>query len=114
MLLAATSPLLIRSAEGQLDRIPDLTAELVSRQVDVICATTPAALAAKAATQSFPMTWSAGDPVAMGLVTSLNHPERNILNPSSSREVVAKRLDWRQRQLRLLFSSIRTIQFFRG
>jgi putative ABC transport system substrate-binding protein len=86
----------IRSAEGSLDRVPDLTAELVSRQVDVICAmTTPAALAAKAATQSIPIVFAvSGDPVAMGLVTSLNHPERNLTGVSNLvTTVVAKRLE---------------------
>jgi putative ABC transport system substrate-binding protein len=86
----------IRSAEGNWDRVPDLTAELVSRQVDVICAmTTPAALAAKAATQSIPIVFHvSGDPVVMGLVTSLNHPERNITGISNlTTQVLAKRLE---------------------
>ena len=74
-----------RSAENRWERIPDLIAELVSRKVDVICAmVTPAALAAKEATQSIPIVFMVGgDPVAMGLVTSLNHPERNITGISN-------------------------------
>jgi len=85
-----------RSAEGRWERVPDLTAELVSRPVDVICAmTTPAALAAKAATQSIPIVFMvSGDPVAMGLVTSLNHPERNITGISNLvTKVLPKRLE---------------------
>jgi putative ABC transport system substrate-binding protein len=85
-----------RSAEGRWERVPDLIAELVSRQVDVICAmTTPTALAAKAATQSIPIVFMvSGDPVAMGLVTSLNHPERNITGISNLvTKVLPKRLE---------------------
>jgi putative tryptophan/tyrosine transport system substrate-binding protein len=86
----------IRSAEGRWDRVPDLTAELVSRQVDIVCAmTTPAALAAKAATQNIPIVFMvSGDPVEMGLVTSLNHPERNITGISNLvTKVLPKRLE---------------------
>jgi putative ABC transport system substrate-binding protein len=85
-----------RSAEGNWDRVPVLTAELVSRPVDVICAmTTPAAFAARAATQRIPIVFMvSGDPVAMGLVTSLNHPERNITGISNLvTHVLAKRLE---------------------
>ena len=84
------------SAEGRWDRVPDLIAELVSRQVDVICAmVTPAALAAKAATQSIPIVFMvSGDPVAMGLVTSLNHPGGNVTGISNLvTKVLPKRLE---------------------
>ena len=81
---------------GQYDRLPTLVADLVRRQVAVIVtsATPLATLAAKAATTKIPIVFSAaGDPVQLGLVTSLAHPGGNItgINYFSS-EVVGKRL----------------------
>jgi putative tryptophan/tyrosine transport system substrate-binding protein len=63
-----------RSAEEKLDRLPQLAAELVRLNVDVIVTLyTPPALAAKQATQDIPIVMIAGDPVETGIVPSLAH-----------------------------------------
>src|SRR5437762_3469253 len=69
----------LRSAEGQLSRLPELAAELVRLKVDVIVALfTPCALAAKQATRDIPIVILAGDPLGTGLVQSLSRPGANV------------------------------------
>jgi putative tryptophan/tyrosine transport system substrate-binding protein len=69
----------LRSAEGQLGRLPQLAAELVGLKVDVIVALfTPCALAAKQATHEIPIVILSGDPIGTGLVQSLSRPGANV------------------------------------
>ena len=72
-----------RSAEGKLDLLPELAAELVRLKVDVIVALyVPPSLAAKQATQTIPIVVIVGDPVETGIVPSLAHPGGNITGVS--------------------------------
>lgn len=87
-----------RWAEGQYNRLPALARELVERQASVIVAPGGAevALAAKSATTTVPVVFEmGGDPVALGIVSSLSRPGGNLTGVSSlSVEVSRKRLEF--------------------
>jgi putative ABC transport system substrate-binding protein len=85
-----------RWADGRYDRLSGLAVDLVSRKVDVIVTTGGAAsaLAAKNATSTIPIVFSAADPVAAGLVASLARPGANLTGFSIlSTELTPKRLE---------------------
>jgi ABC-type uncharacterized transport system substrate-binding protein len=84
-----------RYAEGKLDRLPELAAELVRLKVDAIfCTSTPAAQAAKKATTTVPIVSVSGDPVGLGLVASLARPGGNVTGLANlTSELAGKRLE---------------------
>ena len=87
----------IRYAGGRTERFPALAAELVNLKVDVlVAASTPAALAAKQATNTIPIVMLAvGEPVEVKLVESLAHPGGNVTGLSLiAPQFAAKRLDF--------------------
>ena len=75
-----------RSAEGHLDRLPELAAELVRLKVDIIVTWfTPTAVAAKQATHEIPIVMAeTGDPIGTGLVASLPRPGGNVTGIASA------------------------------
>src|SRR5215813_4321631 len=84
----------VRWAEGRSERMPELAAELLRLKVDVLfVGTTQAALAAKKATGTIPIVMISGDPIGLGLVTSLARPGANVTGLSFfTEEIAAKRL----------------------
>jgi putative ABC transport system substrate-binding protein len=84
-----------RWAEGKYDRLPDLAAELVRLQVDLIVTQgTPGSLAARQATATIPIVMISGDAVATGLVTNIARPGGNVTGSTFFfPELNAKRLE---------------------
>jgi putative ABC transport system substrate-binding protein len=85
----------VRSAQSQVARLPELAAQLVRSQVDVIVAIqTPAVYAAKNATRDIPIVMMAGDPIGTGLISNLARPDGNLTGLSgAAAELAAKSLE---------------------
>ena len=96
-----------RWAEGRNERLPELVADLVHRQVSVIAANSQGTVAAKAATTTIPIVFITGaDPVQVGFVTSLRRPGGNLTGVASlDTELGGKRLQ----MLRELLPDARTV-----
>lgn len=92
------------SVEGDYARLPELAADLVNRQVALITALgSPAALAAKAATTKIPVVFAvSANPIAIGLVASLNHPGANMTG------VAGMAVGREQKRLELLHAAVPT------
>ncbi len=90
-----TIALEVRWAEGRMERIPELVAELVGLKMDVLVAgISQAALAANKATRTTPIVMVAADPVGLGLVASLARPGGNVTGLSVFNEaIIGKRLE---------------------
>jgi putative ABC transport system substrate-binding protein len=102
---------MLRFADGNLDRLPELAADLVAKRVDVILASgTFASRAAKQATNNIPIVFTGvGDPVGSGIVGSLAKPGGNITGLSGvAPDMAAKRLQI----LRDVFPKISRIAIF--
>src|SRR5262245_30836422 len=84
-----------RFADQNLERLPELAADLVRLKVDLIVVTsTPPGLAAKKATTTIPIVFTSGaDPVGAGLVASLAQPGGNVTGLSTLGELNTKRLE---------------------
>ena len=86
-----------RWAEGHNDRLPAMAADLVRRRMTVIATpgSTPATLAAKAATSTIPIVfWIGSDPIELGIVANMNRPEGNLTGVTTlNHKLVAKRLE---------------------
>ena len=103
-----------RWGEGRNDRLPELVADLVKRQVSAIVTleSTLAALAAKKATQTIPVIFMQGaDPFQIGLVESLNRPGGNLTGMNLFlAEVAAKRFEL----LLVLVPGVRSVAYLRN
>lgn len=102
-----------RFAEGKIDRLPELAADLVRLKVDVLLAGgTPPALAARQATKSIPVVFvTVADPVRVGLVASHAHPGGNITGTTTiNAELTLKRLEL----LKETVPNLSRVAFFRN
>jgi putative tryptophan/tyrosine transport system substrate-binding protein len=102
-----------RSADGRPERYPQLLAELLHLNVDLIVTRgTPAVMAAKNATETIPVVMAAsGEPVGTGVVAGLARPGRNVTGLSAlTTELVAKRLEL----MRETVAGIRRIAFLQN